>query len=136
MDTTELMIQDVNSPKSTYLPPQAKIVPIVNVVFHQDNLGESNFNFETVVLSKLYLLVQITESINKRLTKVERDVATMKRLMALDDDDDDDDDMIFDDTPPSSPGNNPPSPPSLSINLPPPSNSPPKPPPPPPNFPS
>ncbi|KAL7583314.1 uncharacterized protein LOC111881298 [Lactuca sativa] len=68
----------------------------------------------------------------KRLTKVERDVAIMKRLMALDDDDDD---MVVDDTPPNSPGNNPPLPPPPLTNLPPPSNPPPKTPPPPPNSP-
>ncbi|CAI9302750.1 unnamed protein product [Lactuca saligna] len=50
--------------------------------------------------------------------KVKRDVATMKRFMALDDGDD----MVVDDTPPNSTGDNhPPSQPPL-INIPPPSH--------------
>ncbi|CAI9299960.1 unnamed protein product [Lactuca saligna] len=67
-----------------------------------------------------------------RLTNVERDVATMKILMALDDDDDD---MVVDDTPPNSIGMNPPSPLPSSINIPLPYNPPPRTPPPPPNSP-
>ncbi|CAI9279127.1 unnamed protein product [Lactuca saligna] len=99
METTEPMIQDVNSLKPMSPPPQAETAPIMTDTFHQDNQGESSSNFETVVLSQLSLIVQLTQSMNKRLTKVERDVDTIKRLMALDDDDD----MVVDDIPPNSP---------------------------------
>ncbi|CAI9277351.1 unnamed protein product [Lactuca saligna] len=50
------------------------------------------------------------------MSKVERDVFTMKRLMDLVDDDDDEDDMVVDDTPLKSLGDGPLPPPS-SINL-------------------
>ena len=60
---------------------------------------------------------------NKRLIKFERNVATMKRLMAFDGEDDDD--MVVDNTPPNSPGDNPPLPHPPSRNPPPPSHPPP-----------
>ncbi|XP_023745203.1 uncharacterized protein LOC111893369 [Lactuca sativa] len=98
-DTTEPMIQDEHSP--TPCPsPQVD-------TFHQ---------IET-----------LTQSINKRLNKVEKNVNTMKRLMALDGEYDDD--MVVDDTPPNSPGHNPPPPPPSSTNPPLPSPSPSHPPP-------
>ena len=69
---------------------------------------------------------------DKRLTKVERDVATMKRLMASDNDDDD---MVVDENPPNAPCDNPPLSPPTSTNLPPSSHPPPRTPYPPPNSP-
>ncbi|KAL7583869.1 hypothetical protein Lser_V15G42257 [Lactuca serriola] len=101
------MIQDENSPKTGSPPHQVEIVPsmptpIMTADFHQDR---------------------------KSLSKVERYVDTMKRLIALGDDDDDD--MVVDDTPINSPGDNTPPPPPLSTNLPPLSHSPPRTPPPP-----
>ncbi|CAI9285826.1 unnamed protein product [Lactuca saligna] len=86
----------------------------INVVFpHQGDQGEANSKFKTVVLSQFSLFVQLNQSINKRLTKVEMNVATMKKLMALDGEEDDDN-MVVDDTPPNSPGDNTPPPPPLS----------------------
>ncbi|CAI9301771.1 unnamed protein product [Lactuca saligna] len=59
-ETTNPLIQDVNSPKPTSPPPQAESVPIMTAPLHQDNQGESNSNFETVVLSQLSLIVPLT----------------------------------------------------------------------------
>ncbi|CAI9279612.1 unnamed protein product [Lactuca saligna] len=106
VETAKPMIQDVTSPKLTSPSPHAEIVPpiptpIQTVDFYQ---GESNSNFQTAVFSQLSLIVQITQSLGNRLSKVERDVAEMKHFLALvDDDDDDDDDMVVDDTLPNSP---------------------------------
>ncbi|KAL7593935.1 hypothetical protein Lser_V15G32348 [Lactuca serriola] len=144
-DTTELVIEDEPSPMPSPFP-QADIVhhvemvpptpsPINVVVHHQGDQGEANSNSETNVLSQLSLIVQLTQSMNKILTKVERNVATMGRLMTLDGEYDDVDTTV-DDTPPNSPGDNPP--PTLTNPLPPPpppSHPPPKTPSPPPNSP-
>ena len=82
--------------------------PIKTAYFHHDDQEESNSNFQTVVLYQLSLIMHITQSLGKRMTKVERDVADIKRFMALFDDDVND--MVIDDTPPNSPGDNPPPP--------------------------
>ena len=52
--------------------------------FHE----ESNSNFETTMLSQIFLLVQITKLLGERKTRVEKDVADMKYIMTLGDDDD------------------------------------------------
>ncbi|CAI9274151.1 unnamed protein product [Lactuca saligna] len=130
------MIQDETSPKPVSPSPQVEIVPplltpIKTVAFHQDDQEESNSNFQIVVLSQVSVIVKITQSLEKRLTKAKKDVADMKRLIALVDIDVDD--MVADDTPSNSPGDNPLTPPPPSINLPPPSHPPPHIPSPPPN---
>ncbi|KAL7587603.1 hypothetical protein Lser_V15G38004 [Lactuca serriola] len=140
-DTTEPMIQDEPSLTPSPSPQadtthQAETVPLtpspINfVVLHQGDQGKSNSKFETVVLSQLSLIVQLTQSMDKRLTEVERNVAIMKRLMALDDDDD----IVVDNTPPNSPCDNPPPPPPPSTNPPLPSHPPPRTPSPLPNSP-
>ncbi|CAI9291257.1 unnamed protein product [Lactuca saligna] len=107
------------SPQAETVPPMP--TPITNIFLHHGDWGESSSNFETDVLSQLSLIVQLTQLMDKILNKVERGVAIMKRLMALEDDDD----IVVDDTPPNSPSDNPPPPPPLSTNLPPTSNRPP-----------
>ncbi|CAI9271293.1 unnamed protein product [Lactuca saligna] len=62
--------------------------------------GESSSNFQTILLSQLSLLVQISQSLGERLTRVKKDVPDIKCIMTLSDDDD----MATDDTPPNSPG--------------------------------
>ena len=105
--------------------------PIITIAPHQGDQEESSSNFETVVLSQISLIVQLTQSMDKRLTLVERDMATIKRLMALGDDDN----VVVDDTPPNSLGDNPPPPPPPLTNLLPPSHPPPETPSPPLNSP-
>ncbi|CAI9289824.1 unnamed protein product [Lactuca saligna] len=112
------------------IPPTP--LPITTIALLQGDQGQSNSNFETTMISQLSLFVHLTQVMVKRLTKVERDVATMKRLTNLDNGDDD---MVFDNTPPNSLGDNPPPPPPPSTNLPPPSHPPPRTHSPPPNSP-
>ncbi|CAI9290100.1 unnamed protein product [Lactuca saligna] len=74
METTEPIIQDKSSSPS---PQTENVLPMSSPI------------------------KTLTQSMDKWLNKVERDVVVMKRLMALGDDDDDD--MVFDDTPTNSP---------------------------------
>ena len=60
--------------------------------------------FKTSVLSQLSLVIQMTQSLGKRLTKLEKDVANMKWSTLLDYDD-----VMIEDIPPTSLGNPPPS---------------------------
>ncbi|CAI9296761.1 unnamed protein product [Lactuca saligna] len=109
-DITEPMIQDELSPKPSPSPqvdnvPQVETVPptkypLLLLLFIRLIRKHPDPTFKNVVLSQLSLIVQITQSIDRRLTKVERDMATMKRCMVFGDDDED---MVVDDTPPSTP---------------------------------
>ncbi|CAI9297955.1 unnamed protein product [Lactuca saligna] len=69
--------------------------PIITVALHQDDQEASSSNFQNFVRSQLSLIVQLTQIMDKRLTKFERYVATIKRLMVLCDDDDDDDMVLM-----------------------------------------
>ncbi|CAI9290140.1 unnamed protein product [Lactuca saligna] len=104
-DTTKPMVQ--HEPSLTPSPfPQADTVhQAERILLHHHPL--------------IFLFfIRLTRSINKSLAKVERNVATMNRYMALDGEDVDD--IVVDDTPPNSPSDKPPPPPS------PPSHPPPK----------
>lgn len=68
METVKPLIQDVTSQRTASHSPQAETVPPVSTPikttsFHQYNYEEFSSNFETVVLSQLSLIVQITQSL-------------------------------------------------------------------------
>lgn len=102
--------------------------PIITAALHPGDQEESSSNFQNSMLFQLSLIVHITQSMERRSTKVEKDMATMKRCMALGYDDD----MVFDDTLLRSPGDQPPPPQPPSTNIPPSSYPPLSTPPPPP----
>ncbi|CAI9296816.1 unnamed protein product [Lactuca saligna] len=82
-----------NVPQAEIAPPT--LTPITIDALHQGYQEASNSNFQNFVLSQLYFIMEITRSMDKSLTKVERrlttferDVATMKQYMDLGVDDD------------------------------------------------
>ncbi|CAI9289420.1 unnamed protein product [Lactuca saligna] len=115
--TIDPMIEDESASHSPQAGTGPPIPTTINIVaFRQDDQEESRSNYKTNVLSKPSLVMQLTQSLGKRLNKVDKDGADMKRFMdfivvVVDDD------MVVDGTPPSSPGDNPPprSPPSSNI---------------------
>ncbi|CAI9268605.1 unnamed protein product [Lactuca saligna] len=73
VETTEPLIQDVISPRTTSPHQQVETVPpmpthIQTATIYQ---GESSSNFDTTVLSQFSLLVKTTQSLGERLSKVE-----------------------------------------------------------------
>ncbi|CAI9272130.1 unnamed protein product [Lactuca saligna] len=130
-DTTDPMIQVELSPKTSPSPqvvtiPQVEIIhptetPIIIVSLYHGDQEASSSKFQNGMLSQLSLILHITHSMDRRLTKVEKYVAIIKQCTTLGNDDY----MVFDDTLPCSTSDQPPPPPPPSINLPPPSYSPP-----------
>lgn len=80
MEATDLLIQDLNSPRSASPSPLAATVPTMPTPIQTSATfqGDSSSNFQMIVLSHLFLLVNMTQYLGERLTKVTNDVVGIK----------------------------------------------------------